>query len=253
MNYFFFTSSKDFCCRLTIPKFSNFGHQDHEMKLIRARIVDEQWQFCEHSGPSGDYFWEIESDSLSEDDIFFLATEEQLLTQQSSLCLLDLNTYTNTVPDYRCNLEIFNDTGGFSSYQSEYPYQMVTKKGAIYSPVASLSNPRATKNSVFFRNIYEYPVNEVFSGWLVNKRTGEVIRSFELCTNKTNYVSLEDIGEDPDLVFYAKGFLGVPIYVSADKSGQLSFEHTHPPHSNVFGRFDLVNKVKKSIDVIVER
>ena len=70
------------------------------------------------------------------------------------------------------------------------------------------------------RTIYEHPVHNAFPGWEVNKRTCEVKKSFVLRTNTTSYISLEDLDEDPDLVFYAKGFLGIPIYVSEDKSGQ---------------------------------
>ena len=65
-------------------------------------------------------------------------------------------------------------------------------------------------------------------GWVVNKRTCEVKKSFVLRFSLTNYISLEDLDEDPDLVFYAKGFLGIPIYVSEDKTGHC-FEHTHRP------------------------
>ena len=251
MNYFFLTSNNNFGCQISIPKFTNDGYQDHAMGLVRASIVDQKWCFQEHSGPEDGDFWEFESSPETAGDIFFIATKEQLRLQQNSRRLLDLNTYTNTVPDYRCNVEIFNDSGGFSSYQSEYPYQMATRKGAIFSSIATLSNPSAIKNGLFFRNIYEHPVHNEFPGWVVNKRTCEVKKSFVLRTNTTNYISLEDLDEDPDLVFYAKGFLGIPIYVSEDKTGQLSFEHTHPPHSNVFARFDLVNKIKKSIDVAV--
>ena len=36
--------------------------------------------------------------------------------------LLSVNGFTDTVPDYRSNLKIFNRKGGFSSYQAEYPF-----------------------------------------------------------------------------------------------------------------------------------
>ena len=130
MNYFFLTSNNNFGCQISIPKFTNDGYQDHAMGLVRASIVDQKWCFQEHSGPEDGDFWEFESSPESAGDIFFIATKEQLRLQQNSRRLLDLNTYTNTVPDYRCN-GVFNDPGGFSS-SIGIPLSMATRKGAIF-------------------------------------------------------------------------------------------------------------------------
>ena len=43
-----------------------------------------------------------------------------------------LNSYTESTPAFRANLKIKNQEGGFSSYQSEYPFSMVTKKYNIF-------------------------------------------------------------------------------------------------------------------------
>ena len=41
----------------------------------------------------------------------------------------NFNNFTDTEPAYRANFEIYlNEGGGFSSYQSEYPFSMITKK-----------------------------------------------------------------------------------------------------------------------------
>ena len=42
--------------------------------------------------------------------------------------LTKFNNFTSTNPAFRCNLEINSDKGGFSSYQSEYPFNMINKK-----------------------------------------------------------------------------------------------------------------------------
>ena len=41
--------------------------------------------------------------------------------------LTKFNNFTSTSPAFRCNLEISSDKGGFSSYQSEYPFNMINK------------------------------------------------------------------------------------------------------------------------------
>ena len=51
----------------------------------------------------------------------------------------------------------------------------------------------------------------------------------------------------------SKNYLGVPIYLSEGNNGQLSFEHTHPPHENIAGEFkyeNVNNYRKKFIEII---
>ena len=53
----------------------------------------------------------------------------------------NFNNFTDTFPSFRSNFKIYLNNGGFSSYQSEYPYSMVNKKGTILSGVSSIANP----------------------------------------------------------------------------------------------------------------
>ena len=48
-----------------------------------------------------------------------------------------------------------NRQGGFSSYQSEYPFSMTTKKGSILSPLSSLCNKNADENIIIFNKGYK--------------------------------------------------------------------------------------------------
>ena len=41
--------------------------------------------------------------------------------------LLDISKFTNTSPAYRANLKIYIPNKGFSSYQSEYPFNMTMR------------------------------------------------------------------------------------------------------------------------------
>ena len=55
--------------------------------------------------------------------------------------LMDLDNFTSTSPiAFRSNLKLELKDGGFSSYQSEYPFSMTTKKGSIVSPLSTLLN-----------------------------------------------------------------------------------------------------------------
>ena len=65
------------------------------------------------------------------------------------LNLLNLNNFTDTDPAFRANLKIYNFKGGFSSYQSDYPYEMIVKKGNILSGLRFLTN-KDSKNIIFF-------------------------------------------------------------------------------------------------------
>ena len=80
----------------------------------------------------------------------FTTKEEILeLEKNNHSRLLNLNNYTDTSPAFRANLQVSIKGGGFSSYQSEYPFDMVTKKGSILSSLSSLCNRSADENIIF--------------------------------------------------------------------------------------------------------
>ena len=74
------------------------------------------------------------------------------IKDKNQLC--DIEDFTDTTPDFRANLLIKNKAGGFSSYQSDYPYRMVKARGSLYSDCGLLTNPNGSKIGVFIRNIY---------------------------------------------------------------------------------------------------
>ena len=60
--------------------------------------------------------------------IFFVAQENevnQYLNTNSGKTLEDINIFTNTATSYRCNLRVYKNNEGYSSYQSDYPFQYV--------------------------------------------------------------------------------------------------------------------------------
>lgn len=252
MNYFFFTSSEDYDCRLTVPKFRADGGTRRGNQLICARIVNSSWDFkIAEADEENDSFWYLDSGSFQQDDIFFIATAEELQRQKHEGSLIELNDFTHTDPAFRCNLAVSNSQGGWSSYQSEYPYRMIGKRGTIFSNIASLSNPEAKLNGCFLRNIFHQPIIESYRVLVFNALTNDVLLETSASSNQTNYISFDTLPtEQGELVLWAESFLGIPIYVSTDELHNISMEHTHPPHESVHGsdRFALVGKLKGQYD-----
>ena len=86
---------------------------------------------------------------------FFISNEYEVgLIKKNFSELLNLNKFTNTTPEYRANFKILNYKGGYSSYQSDYPYEMIKINGNIISSLFSLTNKHADKNYILFRNIF---------------------------------------------------------------------------------------------------
>lgn len=252
MNYFFFASSDDYDCRLTIPKFRADGGMRRDNRLICARIVNGRWDFqIAQVDNENDAFWYVSDKTFQSNDIFFIATKDELLRQKHQNSLLELNRFTHTDPAFRCNLEISNPKGGWSSYQSEYPHRMLGGRGTIFSNVAALSNPGAKLNGCFLRNIFSEPIVEHFRVLVFEAASNNILLETHATTNMTNYISFDGLpAEQRDLVLWAEGFLGIPIYVSTDQFNNISMEHTHPPHESVHGaeRFALVKKMKGQYD-----
>jgi hypothetical protein len=166
--------------------------------------------------------------------------------------LKNYNSFTDTSPAFRANFKIYLEKGGFSSYQSEYPYSMVTKKGTILSSIYSLANSNADKNYVMIRNIFEEPIEENFKVYLVNYKKKTIEEKFDIKTNYTNLIEISNKLIKPEIFLITDKYLGVPMYVSV-KNNFLSFEHTHPPHEYILGenKFSKITNLKKEINEII--
>ena len=148
---------------------------------------------------------------------------------------------------------MYNPVGGFSSYQSEYPYDMTLRRGSVISAVGNLANTGSMHNTIFVRNIFCEPVRESYPAYLVCKSNRIIKKSYVLYSNETNRIELDAQDIKPDHYLVTKGFLGVPIYLTESADGHLSFEHTHPPHSNIHGvqRFPVVARLKNELLEII--
>lgn len=251
MNYFFGINNSEFSSELQVPLFHNRNNKPSNLSLYKATIYNNEWNIeqIDNRKINKDFYF-LNGRDISNSTIFFLATQKDL--KQKNDQLLNFNKFTDTSPAYRANLKIILKNGGFSSYQSEYPFSMINKKGSILSSVHSLANIEAEKNYIFVKNIYAKPIIENFNLYLVDVIKKKIEEKFEIKTNHTNCIELKKTMIRPEIFLISKDFLGIPIYVSI-KNNHVSLEHTHPPHEYILSdnKFKKISDLKNEINEII--
>lgn len=251
MNYFFGIKNSEFSSELKIPLFQNKNNKPCNLLLYKATIDNNKWKIEQiNNKKSNEDFYFLNSEDISNSTIFFIATPKDL--ERGINKLQNYNKFTDTSPAYRANLKITLKNGGFSSYQSEYPFSMIEKKGSILSSVCSLANKEAEKNYIFIKNIYAEPIIENFNLYLVDIVNKKIEEKFEVKTNYTSCIKLQKSMIKPEIFLISKGYLGIPMYVSI-KNNHVSFEHTHPPHEYILSdnKFRKISDLKKEINEII--
>lgn len=252
MNYFFGIKNSEFLSEIQIPTFQNRNPNSVNISLFKAYPENNRWNIEElrNNRINNDFFL-LKSEEISNKDIFFLAYPKNL-DNYNHLKLKNFNNFTDTVPAYRANLKIILNNGGFSSYQSEYPFSMIQKKGTILSSISSIANENAEKNYIFIKNIYETPIFENFTAYLVNIRNKTIEEKIEIKTNYTNSFELNKKLIKPEIFLITKKYIGIPMFISI-KNKHVSFEHTHPPHEYILSKnkFKKITELKEEINAIV--
>ena len=167
MNYFFGINNSEFSSELQIPLFQNRSKKPSNLLLYEATIHNNEWKIKQIDNRQiNKDFYLLNSKDITNSNIFFLASPKDLEVKKNKL--QNFNKFTETSPAYRANLKIVLKNGGFSSYQSEYPFSMIEKKGSILSSVCALANKSADKNYIFIKNIFVDPIIESFDIYLVD-------------------------------------------------------------------------------------
>ena len=254
MNFFFGIKNNNLNSYLTIPKFQNRSNTNKRYELFEAKIYQNKWKFNKVKCKQNENFFFADQDIVDNETIFFLAEEDKIkkLKEEKINKLLKLNNFTDTFPAFRANLKIFNKAGGFSSYQSDYPFSMINKQGSIMSQLSNLTNIEADTNKVFIKNIFQLPIKEKFKVYFVDIQSKQILYEKEIITNMTNEVEIDKKFLKPNIFLFTKKYIGVPMYVSF-KNYNISFEHTHPPHEYVLSddRYKRVSDLKKEINEII--
>ena len=253
MNFFFPICSNLFDCELTVPRFKNYKVSNNNFILFSAEIKDYKWKINRAISDFNENFYFLKNENLLDDKIFFLA--ESKIGENFFLNeLKNFNNYTDTEPDYRANLNIKIKNGGFSSYQSDYSYDMTVKTGSIISPVSVLLNEKAENNFIFFKNIFKYPIKQKFYVYFIDMLNKSVLHKEILLTNTTNQINVCPSLIKANVYLYSENFIGIPIFVSI-KNKHISMEHTHPPHLYIWGddKFKRVQDLKKSVNEFIKK
>ena len=252
MNFFYGINNDIFKSKIQIPLFQNRNFKKSNLKLFKTYPSKKRWILQEVADKKiNDYFYILKNEDILNNEIFFLA-DETIFNKFDDKKLKNYNNFTNTNPPYRANFQIHLNQGGFSSYQSEYPYQMTTKKGTILTSISSLANSDADKNYILIKNIFEEPIEDNFKAYLVNYNTKNIVKTFEIKTNYTNCIEIDNEFIKSGIFLVTDKYLGLPMYASI-KNKFLSFEHTHPPHTYISSanRHIKVSNLKKKINEII--
>tara|TARA_B100001250_G_scaffold336312_1_gene302776 strand:+ start:87 stop:857 length:771 start_codon:yes stop_codon:yes gene_type:complete len=255
MNFFFTLNGEGLDNQIIIPKFTNKNYKKKNYKLFRASPINDKWEISNiKTKEDNDFYFLHFFNHQNSEDIFFLASYEEVknIEKNNFEKLLNLNSFTDTMPSYRANLKIKNEFGGFSSYQSEYPYEMTIKNGSVLSPLSVLLSNKNDYNFIFYRNIFYKPIKHKFDIFFINIENKEILFKQTLFTNSSNQILVDKKFIKKNVYFFAKGYLGIPIFLSI-KNNHLSFEHTHPPHLYILSdnKFKIISKLKEKIDEIV--
>ena len=252
MNYFFGIKTKFLKSKLSIPRFKNDGSNQLQYFLYKCQIRNQSWVIKRvlNGNPDSNFFFV--DDQLSNNEnifFFFFKSDVNFLENLNHSELANFNTFAD---GSRSNLQISNNSGGFSSFQSEYPYHMIGNKGSILAPLSVLANKFADKNYVFIKNIFKKPIKEKFKTYFIDIKKKRVIKHVTIYTNTTNCIEIEKTLIKPEVYLFTDNFLGVPMFVS-EKNNHLSIEHTHPPHEYILSpdRFSKVKILKSKINEII--
>lgn len=248
MNFFFFLANGDFQCELNIPRFQNRGKFfDKKIVLYKCNIKDELWEYSELTNSNDEHFWNLSSQEHSIDSIFFIEKKNNS-NSFSKKKLKEQNNLTSTYPDFRANNKVFLSQGGFSSYQSDYPFKMTQKNGSVLSPINMLLNRDANRNFIFFRNIFHLPFKDNFEVFLINIKSFKILKIFKCKTNQMNILNIDKNFINNENYIFSKNYLGIPVFCS-EYDGNISVEHTHPPHEYILSddKFKIISEIKNKI------
>ena len=255
MNFFFGIKTSLINSIISIPKFQNFGKIDNTLQVFEAYPKNNKWKinkvYCEENK---DFFFI--NDQIENNKIFFLSNTDEIKKYKKNFYeeLIKLNFFTDTSPAFRSNLKISLINGGYSSYQSEYPYEMSRKKGNILSPICMLLNRNADQNIIYFKNIFYKPIVEKSSMYFINYKLRKIIDKIDIKYNYLNEINIKKDLINNDIYLFTEECLGIPLFVSI-KNFQISFELTHPPHHYILSedRYKQISKIKNDFKDIIKK
>tara|TARA_B100000989_G_scaffold3409_1_gene2370 strand:- start:13058 stop:13819 length:762 start_codon:yes stop_codon:yes gene_type:complete len=252
MNFFFCLDDTNINSKLTIPKFQNEQNLKQSILLFSLHSQNNKWILNKTECDSDCDFFYIKDKDHIHNTIYFLAQENDAHNIIKNNVISNINKLTDTNPAFRANLEIENEMGGFSSYQSDYPFDMIKISNGILSPLSILLTENADINKIYFRNIFFKPTAHNGNYYIINKKQKKILEQGIIETNKTNIIHIKNDFINEENYFFTSNISGIPIYFS-QKNNHISFEHTHPPHQYILSedKYSLVKNLKKNFNEII--
>lgn len=254
MNFFFPIKFKNLKSELIVPKFKNRKPKSHNVHLYKAYIDHEFWKIKKIKCLENKDFFFLKNNILQKNCIYFLDYDNEFHAKNKKIFeLKNFNDFTDTAPAFRSNLKVYITNGGVASYQSEYPFEMIKRKGNILSPISSLCQSNADINYIIFKNIFYKAIVEKFCCYLIDFKKRKILQEFKLFSNSTNIIKIKKNFIYKDVYFFSDSFLGIPIYINKKKN-HLSMEHTHPPHEYILSsdRFLKIKNLKNKFNEIIK-
>ena len=257
MNFFFGFASEEISSQIVIPKFNYMGKRILEnSKVISLEPNNLSWKlhFPEFIENKNFFFIKKKIDNKK---IFFLIKKDKIKIYFKDGFIKELinfeNYFDKDAVEFRSNLKILIQNGGYSSYQSDYNFNMCNKVGDILSPLSTLLNINAEQNFIIFRNISTKPLIKSFRYFFICKKTKKILHQGKIWSNYSNKINVYKEFIQDSVYFFSESLIGIPIYVSI-KDGHVSMEHTHPPHQYILSadKFKVINNLKKEFKKILE-
>lgn len=259
MNFFFGFQNEIISSEITVPKFDYSGKQIYsDYKIFSAEPDNEHWKVNIAKVEENKNFFLIKNSEINNKKIFFLSKESQikdnLIRNDKLKNLYNFNTFSdNKIVEFRANLKIYLENYGFSSYQSDYNFNLCRLGGNILSPINSLLDRNSETNIIIFRNICTEPIFKKYKYYFIDFNKKKILYSNYVTNNLSNEIIVPNSMINDGIFFFTVGIIGIPIFISI-KEGHLSMEHTHPPHHYILSqdRFKLVSNLKDKFKKIVE-
>jgi len=246
MNFFFSIRFKSIKSKLKIPLFTNEKMLPSNTNIYSAEVKNNNYWKIKKLNRNNKKFL-ILDEELNNHKIFFISNDNEIISKNNLMKkkLINLNNLTDTIPSFRSNLMISYKNHGFSSYQSEYPYDMTIRQGSIISPINTLLNKNADENFLVFRNIYYLPKIEKYKLFFLDIEKKKIVMTKKIFSNTTNIIPIEKKFIQNKYYILSEKILGIPIYISVH-DGHLSMEHTHPPHLYLWDnkKFEVIKNFK---------
>ena len=141
-----------------------------------------------------------------------------------------------TLPNWRGNIKFISNSAE-SSYQGEYPGEMLNiKGGSNVSLGPMIQTAKDVYNKLIFVNMTRSPEFKAHELLVAEAKTKNILSRTIVYNNTANIVDLDCLSGDSDhlKVIVCKSMAGIPIYLTHSSGySEMSIEHSHPPISSV--------------------